>query len=233
MIDAFSQLTEIKTPDSLTGKELGQLRKLAAKGRLTKTYDKLAERGYQYAMLANGVVKGDTFAGRIALEYLQEIAEEQGIAFTEEKLDAIRQAMADAYLKTLGDQINDAQIKVSRDILAEEAWQFHSAVFASQGFTADAWTLHLPFSVMTQKARDLYWTATLNSAGDFNNEILLGVTIDVMVKQAAINVFEPIQSQEAVAWLHRLHNLDTYAIAVEAKKSYLESLAASLPETVN
>jgi|GEM_PF-2596007 len=75
MIDAFSQLTEIKTPDSLTGKELGQLRKLAAKGRLTKAYDKLAERGYQYAMLANGVVKGDTFAGRIALEYLEEIAD--------------------------------------------------------------------------------------------------------------------------------------------------------------
>jgi|GEM_PF-3524168 len=85
---------------------------------------------------------------------------------------------------------------------------------------------------MTQKARDLYWTATLNSTGDFHNEILLGVAVDVIVKQAVINVFEPIQTQEAVAWLHRLHNLDTYAIAVEAKKSHLESLAASLPVTL-
>lgn len=232
MIDAFSQLTETKIPDSLTGKEVNQLRKLVAKGRLTKAYDNLAERGYQYAILANGVVKGDSFAGRVALEYLEKVAEEQSVAFAEEQLDAVRQAMADVYLKTLAQQINDTQAKVSRDILADEAWQFHSEVFASQGFAANAWTLHLPFTVMATEARDLYWAATLNSAGDFNKEILLGIAVDFIVKQAAINIFEPGQAHEAIAWLHRLHNLDTYAIAFDAKKSHLESLAANIPASL-
>jgi len=223
----------LKEPIPLTKQELNQFRKLLADGKLAKAYDGLAANGYLYAELANGVVKGDTFSGRIALEYLEKTSETQGSSLTEAAIDAIRMAMADAYLNTLGLQLDSEQGLVTRDVLADEAWNFHATVFQNQGLGTEAWTLDLPFKLMEAKARESYWTSVLNSAGDFAKEVMLGLATDFIMKQAALNLFVPITAEEAWKWLHRLHNLETYRAAVEITSAQLDKLASSLPTKVS
>ena len=216
-------------PESLTRKNLRHFRQLLVHGQLVQAYDELAARGYRYATLANGVVKGDSFSGRIALEFLEKTAEEVGHPLSEEALDAIRLAMASAYLDTLGLQMNGSATSVTRDILADEAWKFHAVVFQAQGLDPDAWILNLPFKLMEAEARQAYWAAMLNSAGDIAKEVLLGLATDLIIKQAAVDLFAPIVAEDAWRWLHRLHNLDTYLAAAEVTNFQLDLLATALP----
>ena len=220
-------------PTSLTRNDLSHFRQMLANGQLAQTYEELAARGYRYAELANGVVKGDTFSGRIALEFLEKTAEAQERPLSDADVDAIRKSMANVYLDTLDLQFNSAEALVTRDILADEAWKFHCAVFQNQGLGPDAWTLNLPFTLMEAEARELYWTSVLNSAGDFAKEVLLGLATDFIMKQAALDLFAPIEAEDAWRWLHRLHNLNTYLAAVEITGSQLDRLASVLPETMS
>jgi hypothetical protein len=135
-------------------------------------------------------------------------------------------------LDTLGLQAGSTAELVTRDIVAEEAWKFHSAVFQGQGLGPDAWTLNLPFTLMEAEARQAYWAFMLDSAGDFAKESLLGLATDFIVKQAAIDLFAPTGAIGAWAWLHRLHNLDTYLAAVEIIGPQIDRLAAVILPTV-
>ena len=215
-------------PATLTKKDLGHFRKLLKRGLLAQAYDELAAHGYRYAALANGVVKGDTFSGRIALEFLGKTAKAQDRPLSEADVDDIRLAMANAYLDTLGLQASNTAECVTRDVVAEEAWTFHSAVFQGQGLGPGAWTLNLPFTLMEAEARQTYWTFMLDSAGDFAKEALLGLATDLIVKQAAIDIFAPKKAVDSLAWLHRLHNLDTYLTAVEIIGPQLDRLAVAI-----
>ena len=215
-------------PAALTKKDLGHFHKLLKRGLLTQAYDELATHRYQYAALANGVVKGDTFSGRIALEFLAKTAEAQDRPLSEADVDAIRLAMAKAYLDTLSLQASRPAALVTRDVVAEEAWKFHSTVFQDQGLGPGAWTLNLPFTLMDAGARQNYWAFMLNSAGDFTKEVLLGLATDFIVKQAAIDLSAPKKAVDALAWLHRLHNLDTYLTAAEIIGPQLDRLAAAI-----
>ena len=198
------------------------------RGLLAQAYDELAAHGYRYAALANGVVKGDSFSGRIALEFLGKTAVAQDRPLSEADVDAIRLAMADAYLDTLSLQASGAAELVTRDVVADEAWKFHSAVFQGQGLGPGAWTLNLPFTLMAAEARQAYWAFMLDSAGDFAKEALLGLATDLVVKQAAVDLSAPKKAADALAWLHRLHNLDTYLAFVETIGPQLDRLAAAI-----
>ncbi|MDD2660293.1 MAG: hypothetical protein PHY54_11555 [Methylococcales bacterium] len=220
-------------PASLTRNDLSHFRQLITHGLLAQAYDELAERGYRYAALANGVVRGDTFSGRIALEFLEKTAEDQESPLSAEAVDAIRMALANVYLDTLSLQFSSASTLVTRDILADEAWTFHSAAFQNQGLGPDAWTLNQPFKLMDAEARQDYWTSVLNSAGNFAKEVLLGLMTDFIMKEAALDPLAPIPPEDALSWLHRLHNLDTYLAAVEITSSQLDRQAYALPATLS
>ncbi len=220
-------------PTSLTKNDLSHFRQLLADGQLAQAYDELAARGYQYAALANGVVKGNTFSGRIALEFLEKTAEAQERSLSEQAVDAIRMSLANVYLDTLSLQFSSPTALVTRDILADEAWNFHAAVFQNQGLGTDAWTLNQPFILMEAEVRQVYWTYAVDSAGDFAKEVLLGLATDVIMKRAALDLLEPLEAENAWSWLHRLHNLDTYLTAVEFTGSQLDELASALLTTIS
>jgi hypothetical protein len=220
------------SPDFLSQSDLAHLRQLLSQNQLAQAYDELSLRGYQYATLANGVVKGNSFSGRIALEFLGKTAEAQARPLSEAKLAAIRLDMANAYLDTLGLQLNSPMTQISRDISADEAWKFHTAVFQYQGLGPDAWTLNLPFMLMDIDARQVYWESVLNSAGIFEKEVLLGLVTDLIMKQAAVDPFDPVGVEDAWNWLHRLHNLETYQIALQITRSHVDQLATFIITTL-
>lgn len=65
-------------------------------------YDILAAKGDQYALLANGVARGDSVAGVAAISYMKVVAADAGRPLVESDIDAIRVSMAQGYLAVLG-----------------------------------------------------------------------------------------------------------------------------------
>lgn len=63
-------------------------------------YDFLASKGDRYARLANGVAKGDSIAGAMAIHYLESVAASHNQPMTASQLNNIRYDMAHGYLNT-------------------------------------------------------------------------------------------------------------------------------------
>ena len=66
-------------------------------------YDLLAAKGDKYAVLANGVARGDSVAGVAAINYMKMVAADAGRPMSDSDVDAIRVAMARGYLRILAD----------------------------------------------------------------------------------------------------------------------------------
>ena len=62
----------------LTQNDLAHARDLANQGKLSEMYDFLASHGDRYAVLAKGVVEGNTLYGQAAIEFMKRTAENQG-----------------------------------------------------------------------------------------------------------------------------------------------------------
>jgi len=136
-------------------------------------YHYLSGKGYTYATLALGVAEQNTVAGIVALNYMKEVVAAQGMPIDENKIQEILRSMASEYLNVLKSQIEGDQLEVVRDINYQEVWKFHSDVFVSAGYSADAWTLNSVFTVLPEENRQDYWQRVLGSAGDTKAELEL------------------------------------------------------------
>jgi hypothetical protein len=213
----------------VTKVEWVRIREMAISGEISEAYEELAKRGFRYAELALGVVKGNSFSGKIALEFLDKSAEDLNRPLSVAELNQIRVLLAVAYLDCLGLQLGEDGNLVDRDIEADEAWQFHSEAFVKLGLGPDVWTLNTPFSLMNASARKTYWEASLDAAGDFPKEVMVGVAADLLIKQIAIQIFAPREAARARYWLERLHDLETYAVAADFAEQELEKVTSGLP----
>lgn len=60
----------------------------------------------------------------------------EGHALSPEKIQAIKQGMAQAYLEVLTDNAEETGF-VDHDVNAQEAWRFHDRVFVDNGLTIE------------------------------------------------------------------------------------------------
>ncbi|MBK7901346.1 MAG: hypothetical protein IPJ99_18860 [Betaproteobacteria bacterium] len=221
------------TPNVLTQNNLDYARSLLDQGRVSGMYDYLAAQGYQYARLANGVARGDSPAGLIALEFMENTAQAQGHTLSEAEVNSIRGDMANGYLRALQQQLdNSTTDTVSRDITADEAWSFHSDVFQNHHLSADAWTLNTPFEIIVDSAaRQAYWQQVLNAAGDPVAEASLsvGTYVSMSINTA---ITSPENADKARSWLLRLDNLETYADVVGALGLQFDKVASTFGDRV-
>lgn len=92
-------------------------------------YEYFASKGDRYALLANSVVKGDSFSGKFALNYLEEVIIENGQICNETKLEKIRFDMAYAYIYEQRSRLKNGVTEITGDINYKEAMAFHERVF--------------------------------------------------------------------------------------------------------
>jgi len=123
--------------------------------------------GDKYAVLANGVARGDTLIGKAALRHMEEIANRSGKCLSEEDINKIRFDMAKSYLEVRADK-SDAEDYTQ--LTWEEAQDFHREVFRSNGFPEKSWTMEVPLNVLSKETNDDLWGKILDSAGDSDAE---------------------------------------------------------------
>ena len=143
-------------------------------------YSYLKDYGHPYSELALGLVNESSVSGQAAISNLLEVAAENNVVVD---LNAVKYSMADAYLETLA---RKAERNDYSEIGAQEAWDFHSRVFEEQfELPSSAWTMDVPFEVMTEAERDSIWERTLNAAGNPDREIALSLQIAAYVSDKA------------------------------------------------
>jgi len=86
---------------SVTRAELNVAGGILATEGISKMYSYLADKGFNYARLADGVALGNSLSGEAAISYMKSIAKARGKLLTEAAVDKIRLDMAYGYLNTI------------------------------------------------------------------------------------------------------------------------------------
>jgi len=164
-------------------------------------YDKLAEKGDKYAVLANGVARGNSIAGVAAINYMKGVAAEAGMPMRDEDVEAIRFNMAKEYLNALKAHAVDGF--VSGPIPQAAIANFHKQVFEGSGYPESAWTLYPIFLGLPEESKQIYWGLVLSSAGDPAKELeLAGRTHAFMSQKSVLGSKEVIGA--ARKWFHHI-----------------------------
>jgi hypothetical protein len=228
----------------MTQPDIDQARYILEHRGPSAMYNHLTNFGDRYAKLADGVAQGNTLSGVAALEFMEHTAEQKGITLTAGKVDEIRFHMANGYLDTLQNILNDPKSNgmVIRDITAAEARVFHDRVFEDASLGIDAWTLNTPFRLLGDEAAQHYWEDILDSAGDREKE--LGLALETMARMAAMHQSLHLLGTYAKngetlntaihgieTWLSRLANVDTAlamaGISVETWFNYADFITSA------
>lgn len=201
-------------PQGLTVADLDHAKALLGSAGPGAMYDYLAAKGFKYAVLANGVAKGDSVAGEVAINFMKVTASDAGHAMSDVDVNRIRGQMANEYLNALSAKL-DAKGIVSTDITHKEAWSFHSKVFNNNGLPADAWTLNSVFTVMTENSREGYWQNVLDSAGSVAKELALSAGTDKLMSLAT-QIGTADTRQAASGWINRVDSPSGVATVVSS-----------------
>jgi subtilisin-like proprotein convertase family protein len=164
-------------------------------------YDYLASRGDRYAVLANGVAKGESLAGIIAIDFMRRTERDAGRLMQDADVETVRLKMAEAYLGLLDRKVEEGTIGVQAN--HKEVWDFHTEVFESLGRSRDAWTLNTIFELKDPKARDGYWEMVLDAAGKPVAELKLAASTDMQISYATAMAPVELRAQ-ARSWLSRI-----------------------------
>lgn len=139
---------------------------------VVRTYADLLSKGYNYAGWAKGVAeaegmtwsslpKGET-TGRAAVMYMKDSS---GQIFSEQRLNRIREGMAEGYLDFLQSNIG----KSPRDVHFDEMRDFHKKVFEKNGLSINNWTLETPMKLIGkyegERRREEIWQKLLATRG--------------------------------------------------------------------
>lgn len=139
---------------------------------VVRTYADLLSKGYNYAGWAKGVAeaegmtwsslpKGET-TGRAAVMYMKDSS---GQIFSEQRLNRIREGMAEGYLDFLQSNIG----KSPRDVHFDEMRDFHKKVFEKNGLSINNWTLETPMKLIGkyegERRQEEIWQKLLATRG--------------------------------------------------------------------
>lgn len=145
-------------------------------------YDFLAAYGDCYANLANGVVKENSLAGKVAINHLVSVATNYGKPLTEVQLKDLRFDLANEYLNILDNRLKASNGTIYGNIDHKQASLLHKRVFNQYELPDKAWTLDAVFKTLDEKEHVSYWGQVLNAAGNPAEELKLSfITYKEMV----------------------------------------------------
>lgn len=142
------------------------------------------KKGDKYAVLANGVARGDSLSGVAAINYMKSVAAGVGRPMQEIDVDKVRVEMANKYMEVLLKKISKGPIV--GQVSQKEVAAFHKETFESLEYPERAWTLSPVFDVIAVENREDYWRHVLSSAGNLTDEFTLSFHTHRMMAMASV-----------------------------------------------
>ncbi len=168
----------------LTKEDIAVARKIFESKGVGDMYDYMAMKGDRYAVLANGVAKGNSIAGLAAINFMKRTEADAGRPMSEADVEEVRLEMGKAYLKLQERRVMGG--KVDGDPNHKEVWAFHSKVFKNLGRSKDAWTLNSVFELTDPEYRESYWKKVLDAAGSPGSEFWLSIQTDSRMANSTV-----------------------------------------------
>uniref|UniRef100_UPI002AB607E5 calcium-binding protein n=1 Tax=Paraburkholderia heleia TaxID=634127 RepID=UPI002AB607E5 len=185
----------------MTTAQLEQARTMISSGDISGFYSYMASQGYNYAILAEGLVSGTSFSGAAAVNFLIASAAEQGVNFSSSQIPALEADMANQWVTAL-ENVAGPTGTVDSDLDYQDTLAFHTQVFANFGLSPQTWTLYAPGQVLAPDYMQSLWQSMLGqltnpAVGPAESEIQL--TADMI--EVASNTLNSQSSQIANSWL--------------------------------
>jgi hypothetical protein len=214
----------------ITSQELLDYRKAIEKGGVAavgQVYAELYAKGYNYAGWAEGVAKGNSLTGLVALHYMNEsYYDEHGSLIPKAQVDKIRVDMA---LYTLDQYIYIAEHEggglLSRDLGYDETKNPHAKTFEENDLSLNNWTLNIPMELVRQKygdeAVEELWVQIRDTGGDGPDAALVSIYLAILTAKDIFSENEATH-QEALQWFGTLRSTDALTDRIEQNVNDLE-----------
>jgi hypothetical protein len=212
---------------SMTVAQLEQARTMITSGDVKGFYQYMADQGYNYALLAGGLVNG-SFSGEAAINYLEATAKAEGVTFTAAQVPALEQDMAGAWLDAL-ENVAKANGVVSGDLSYQDTLSFHAQIFGDDfGLSANVWTLTVPGNVLGNAYMQSLWEEMLSelSTNPTGEPIPAELKLTTAMAGAANNgdnLYTAAAAQAANQWLAT----NAYNIGSDLADVWKAAMAAS------
>lgn len=139
-------------------------------------YDYLETSGDRYGIIPNGLIRGDSYAGKMATNYLIERAKQHGIILNPDDLKRIQYKVA---LETGDDLLNKFEYEktevLRKKFTIQDIDRIHDKAFISENLPKDAWTLSIPLKIIPIEKHDKIYDEMLLNSGSNQKEVEFGL----------------------------------------------------------
>ena len=187
-------------PNALTVSQLLGAKKMITTGNLVGFYQYMANQGYKYATLAEGVVSASAPNGLAALGFMQASATAQGHPLSGAQINKIKIDMAHGWADALIG-IASANGKVNADLTGQAILIMHNDVFQKNNLDPSTWTLYAPAQVLGPTQFNALFSDLLNSQGDMAKEIAMDAKIFFQMEACAQYCTDPALQNASLKWI--------------------------------
>ncbi|MGD9169497.1 MAG: calcium-binding protein, partial [Candidatus Thiodiazotropha sp.] len=225
----------------LTMEQLDSFQMLLQDGKISEFYTLMRENDYAYAGWAQGVADGDTIAGLVALDYLIDSAMAGAVgpevqALSDEQIQNIKADMAQEYLNTLISIADDADGSVSRDVTAQEVWDFHKTAFEDNGLGIENWTLNIPFTIVQavdgEEGLEQFWEDLRETEGEGLDAIWKNILVFAKMEAYAWDAYDGPYESMAEEWISLIGLGDSAVAGIQGLLISVTELFGGVSEDV-
>ncbi|BBG61637.1 hypothetical protein [Providencia rustigianii] len=194
-------------------------------------YDYFEVNNEQYGIIPNGLVKGDSYAGKMATNYLVEKARKDNIILDSNMLKKVQLTVAINTCKVELSKFKNKNTEVLRERLtAEDVKKIHKDSFVELGLSEDYWTLSIPFKIIPPEEHDeIYYEMLLNS-GNNQSEVEYGLYLmDKMIISIKNNPSKE-KFNMFLEWTNTVSTVDNMIETGSVFGEYLKERSSTLTE---
>ncbi|HGI5213379.1 TPA: hypothetical protein ACJTPC_001403 [Providencia alcalifaciens] len=139
-------------------------------------YNYLEANGERYGEIPNGLIRGDSYSGKMATNYLVEKAKQQNIILDYNDLKRIQLSVALETGKKLLNKFEDEKTTVLRKkFTIHDIEDIHDKALMSEKLPKEAWTLSIPLKIIPLKEYDEIYSEMLLNSGSNQSEVEYGL----------------------------------------------------------
>ncbi|HHR6079174.1 TPA: hypothetical protein ACS7ZY_001523 [Providencia alcalifaciens] len=139
-------------------------------------YNYLEANGERYGEIPNGLIRGDSYSGKMATNYLVEKAKQHNIMLDHNDLKRIQLSVAlETGKKLLSKFDNEKTTVLRKKFTIRDIEDIHDKAFISEKLPKEAWTLSIPLKIIPLEEHDEIYSEMLLNSGNNQSEVEYGL----------------------------------------------------------
>lgn len=196
-------------------------------------YDYLEENNERYSVIPNGLVRGDSYAGKMATNFAIEYAKKNGVILKPNDSKRIQLKVALETRQKLLDKFDDEKTTVLRKkFTIRDIEDIHDKAFTSENLPKEAWTLSIPLQIIPVDKHDEVYKEMLINSGKKQKEVEFGIyLIDEILTEIIRNPSKE-KFNLFVEWVNTVSTVDNMKETGTVFGEYLAEIGVTVKEHI-